>query len=362
MAGPTASSRARKYLGRWSVMRHHRERRARATRARRWTVRSLVVLLILAVVPVPWLHVVDENPPGWAWRLDGRLVVDGEVMEPEGRWSWLTVGRPPLLIEAAHDELIGTENPARDMRTGPVGSRPAQSEPVAAAVGMREAGRHVPMEILVEVSGPQEDGLPQRAVLVEIDGRPLSSRADVRAAAEMAGETVHVVTAEGDEFAMPGPDLPYDDLRILDIAPPEITAAIGGPLSRLAPVAWFRSLSLGSSHGMMVALLTYAHLADEDLARGRHIAGTGGIRGDGTVTRIGGLPAKAHAAHRARADVLFFPAEQAGELAGFTSDRMVLVPIATLADAIEYLAAEDPQEPGPAGSPAGDQANAGPTN
>lgn len=349
MARPTATSRAHKYLGRWSVVRQLRERRARASRARRWTLRALAVLVVLAILPVPWLHVVDENPPGWAWRLDGRLVVDGEVMDPNGQWSWLTVGRPPLLIEAAHEQLIGTENPSRDMRTGPVGARPAQSEPVAAAVGMRHAGQQVPLDVLVEVSGPQEEGLPQRAVLIQIDGRPLTSRADVAAAAAAAGDTVRVVTAEGDEFEMSGPDLPYDDLRILDIAPQGLTAAIGGPLSRLAPVAWFRSLSLGSSHGMMVALLTYAHLADADLARGRHIAGTGGIRGDGTVARIGGLPAKAEAAHRARADVLFFPAEQADELAGFTSDRMVLVPVETLADAIEYLRAEDVQELVPAG-------------
>lgn len=349
MARQPATSQVTRYLGRWSVMRRYRERRARASRTRRWTVRALAVLVALAILPVPWLHVVDESPPGWAWRLDGRLVVDGEVMDPNGRWSWLTVGRPPLLIEAAHEQLVGSDHPSRDMRTGPVGSRPAQSEPVAAAVGMRQAGQQVPLEILVEVSGPQEEGLPQRAVLVEIDGRVLSSRADVAAATAAAGDTVHVVTAEGDAFEMSGPGLPYDDLRILDIAPDGPRAAIGGPLSRLAPVAWFRSLSLGSSHGLMVALLTYAHLADDDLARGRHIAGTGGIRGDGTVSRIGGLPAKAHAAHRARADVLFFPAEQADELADFSSDRLVLVPIETLTDAIEYLAADDAQEPVPAG-------------
>lgn len=64
----------------------------------------------------------------------------------------------------------------------------------------------------------------------------------------------------------------------------------------------------------MVALTTYAHVVDADLAQGRHIAGTGGIRGDGTVTRVGGVAAKAGAAHRAGADVLFVPASQASQL------------------------------------------------
>ena len=344
MRRPPSMSRLARALGHWSAIRSHRDRRARATRTRRISVRALVIVLILAILPVPWLHVIDDNPPGWAWRLDGRLIVDGDVVDPSGRWSWLTVGRPPLLIEAARDQLVGSEEPARDMRVGPVGSHPAQSEPLAAAIGMREAGADLQLGVFVEVSQPLIDGIPEHAVLVEIDGRHLGSREDVDAALEASGETLRLVTAEGDAFEVSGPDLPYDHTRIIDLAPQGLNAAIGGPFTRLAPVAWFRSLSLGSSHGMMVALMTYAQVADEDLARGRHIAGTGGIRGDGTVARIGGLPAKATAAHRAKADVLFFPAEQADELAGFTSDRMVLVPIEGLADAITYLAADDADE------------------
>lgn len=341
MERPASMSRLTRALGHWSAVRFHRDRRARATRARRFSVRALVVVLVLAILPVPWLHVIDDNPPGWAWRLDGRLIVDGEIMDPSGRWSWLTVGRPPLLIEAARDQLIGSEDPARDMRVGPIGSRPTQSEPLAAAIGMQQAGADLELGVFVEVSDPLVEGIPEQAVLVEIDGRHLGSRADVDAALESAGDTIRLLTAEGDAFEVAGPDLPYGRTRIIDLAPQGLNAAIGGPLTRLAPVAWFRSLSLGSSHGMMVALLTYAEVTDEDLARGRHIAGTGGIRGGGTVERIGGLPAKARAADRARADVLFFPAQQADELAGFVSDRMVLVPIETLGDAITYLAADD---------------------
>lgn len=335
------SQRLARSLGHWSAVRSHRERRARATRARRITVRAMLIVLVLALLPVPWLHVIDDNPPGWAWRLDGRLIVDGEVMDPNGRWSWLTVGRPPLLVEAARDQLVGSEKPARDMRVGPIGSRPAQSEPLAAAIGMRQAGVDLPLGVFVEVSEPMVDGIPEHAVLVEIDGRRLGSRVDVDAALDAAGDTIRLVTAEGDAFEVSGPELPYEKTRIVDLAPQGMNAGIGGPFMHLAPVAWFRSLSLGSSHGMMVALMTYAQLVDEDLARGRHIAGTGAIRGDGTVERIGGLPAKAKAAHRAHADVLFFPAEQADELVGFTSSRVVLVPVETLGDAIAYLVADD---------------------
>ncbi len=304
----------------------------------RATALLVAMAVVIAILPVPWLHVVGDDPPGWAWRLDGRMVVDGQVMDPAGRWSWLTVGRPPMVYETALDAFRGTEEPPRDMRIGPAGSRPAQSEPLAAAIGLRQAGIELQLGVFVEVAEPRFEWLPPHAVITEIDGVGLATRAQYDAALEAAAESLAFTTATGETFSAPGPELPYDHVRVIDLAPQGLEAGIGGRWSRLAPVAWFRSLSLGSSHGMMVALLTYSQVADPDLAAGRHVAGTGGIRGDGTVSRIGGLPAKAEAARRAGADVLLFPASQIGDLEDFDPGFMELVPVETLADAINHLA------------------------
>jgi hypothetical protein len=305
-------------------------------RWRRWTVAGLAVLLV-ALVPVPWLHAVSDQPAGWVWRLDGRLVVDGEVMNPPGRWSWLTVGRPPMLAEVARDRLLGTESPPRDMRVAPIGTQPVLVEPVAAAVGLLHAGWPLELGVVVEVAGPLQPGLPEQAVVVEVEGTELASRAALEAALAGAGAEIRFRTADGRRWTAIGPGLPFAQVRVVDLGPELLTASIGGDLSRLRPVAWFRSLSLGSSHGTMVALVTYAHVSGEDLARGRHVAGTGGVLGDGTVTRIGGLGAKARAARRAGADVLLFPASQAAELEGFDPRGMQLVPVETVAEAIARL-------------------------
>lgn len=328
-------------------------------RFRRWLsvpkalVLGIVGALLIAGLPVPWLHVVDDDPPGWAWRLDGRMVVDGEVMDPAGRWSWLTVGRPPLLYETVRDAVTGTEDRARDMRVGTPGSRPAQSEPLAAAIGLRAAGLEVPLGVFVEVAEPRYDWLPETAVITHVNGIGFASRAELELALDLAVEgeerSMTFTTAAGDSYNAPGAELPYDHVRILDLAPQGLDAGIGGRWSQIAPVAWFRSLSLGSSHGMMVALLTYAHVAEPDLAAGRHIAGTGGVQWDGTVSSIGGLPAKAAAARRAGADVLLFPAAQADELTDFDPRGMELVPVGSLAEAIRYLSedevlADDPED------------------
>jgi hypothetical protein len=322
----------------------------RRARRQRWLRVDLVTALLLLLLPVPWLHLVGEDPISHAWRLDGRLFVEGQPVDPPGRWSWLAVGRPPLVAELVRDRVLGdTERPPADLRVAPSVRRPALNEPAAAAVGLRQAGREVPMRLLVEASEPLLPGLPERAVISSVEGIELTDRATWERVA--AGfDRPRSVIGEGDDgvsfrlrsgrsFTTEGPGLPYARIDTLDLAPEGLQAGITNRLAQLAPVDWFRNLALGSSHGSMVALTTYAQASGRDLAQGRHIAGTGGIRGDGTITRIGGLPAKAAAARRAGADVLFYPASQGYQLEGFDAGNMTLVPIETLEDAIAWLAA-----------------------
>ena len=99
------------------------------------------------------------DPPGSAWRLDGRLEIDGEVIDPPGSWYWLTVGRPPIVAEVAWSWLTDDPAPA-SMLGGRRAQRPNVVEPAAAAVGLRRAGRPIELGLLVEASDPQLDGLP----------------------------------------------------------------------------------------------------------------------------------------------------------------------------------------------------------
>lgn len=331
----------------------------RARPAVRWVRRGLLAGLLVLALPVPWLHVVSDDPIGTAWRLDGRLHVAGEAVDPPGRWSWLAVGRPAFVAEVVRDRVVTNPAPAIDMRTDSMTLRPALAEPAAAAVGLRHAGVDVPLGLLVEVSGPLIDGLPERAIITQLDGVPLVDRTAWEEVTSLLGapaaEAVIVdgvgpdatsasapltfETAANGAFEVPwtGDGLPYRVVRTLDTAPETLEARITFAAMDLLPTEWFRELSLGSSHGLMVALTTYAHASGLDLAQGRHIAGTGGIRGDGSVVPIGGLPAKAAAARRAGVDVLFVPSMQQGLLANVDTGGMEVVPVETLADAIAHL-------------------------
>lgn len=270
---------------------------------------------------------------GMAWQLDGRLEVNGEVLDPPGEWTWVTAGRPPLVVEV----LLDGRGRHRDLRTASASSKPVFSEPLAAAVGLHEAGYDIEFRVLVQASGATQAGLPDPAQIVELSGVALDSLAAWQQAQSVSPTQVEFRTVGGEYFVSAGEGLPYERISVSELAPATVQAAVGGRLATLPPLNMLRSLALGRSHGLIVALATYAGAVEGDLAKGRHIAATGGVRSDGSVTRIGGLLAKARAARRVGVDVFFFPADQAGLLRGFDARSMDLVPVGSLTEAIAYL-------------------------
>jgi hypothetical protein len=121
----------------------------------RWRITgaTAAAVLLVAMLPVPWMTVRSDNPPGTAWRLDGRVVLDGVTLDPPGRWYWLTVGRPPTVAEVVISWVRGSDE-VIDMRDGPVISQPISSEPIAVAAGLAAAGQLRPIDDLdVTVGG-----------------------------------------------------------------------------------------------------------------------------------------------------------------------------------------------------------------
>ena len=317
----------------------------RPRRRRRWRRRLLVLAVVVLLLPVPWRHVSD-SVVGLAWGLDNRLIVGDQRLDPPGQWSWLTVGRPALVGELAWQRLRRTLDPssppgARDLRTGSISSRPDHVEAVAAAVGLQRAGRDLQLGVRVLVADPVADGLPADAELVYVNARRLTDRASWREAlgATRARGRLTMVTTEGTAYVAPDGRLPYRHVEVIDLAPPGITAAVGG---HGPPYSWLRSMAMGSSHGLMVGLTTYAAVSGEDLAAGRHVAGTGRLLGDGTVGTIGGLRSKAGAARRAGADVLLVPASQARQLDDVDLGGVRVLAVTTIDDAIGQLRATAP--------------------
>ena len=71
----------------------------------------------------------------------------------------------------------------------------------------------------------------------------------------------------------------------------------------------FKKSESGASGGLMMALSIYSAISNEDILRGRNIAGTGTIDIDGNVGEIDGIKYKIMGAHKNNMDIVLVPKE-----------------------------------------------------
>lgn len=102
----------------------------------------------------------------------------------------------------------------------------------------------------------------------------------------------------------------------------------------------FRSSESGSSGGMMLALSIYTKINDQDIIKGRKIAGTGTIDYEGNVGKIDGIKYKIMGAHKNKMDIVLVPKEnykEAISVAEKNHYKLKIVKVETFKDVIDYL-------------------------
>lgn len=102
----------------------------------------------------------------------------------------------------------------------------------------------------------------------------------------------------------------------------------------------FKSSETGSSGGLMLALTIYNAITDEDLIKGRNIAGTGTISIDGAVGEIDGIKYKIMGAYKDNMDIVFVPSanyEDAISIKDKYNYNMEIIKADTFNEALEYL-------------------------
>lgn len=96
----------------------------------------------------------------------------------------------------------------------------------------------------------------------------------------------------------------------------------------------------GPSGGMMMALMLYNALTEQDLTHGKKIVGTGTIERDGSVGIIGGVKYKVMGAEKNGADVFLVPEGNYKAALAVKEEKgydIEIVSVKTLDDAIKYL-------------------------
>jgi len=102
----------------------------------------------------------------------------------------------------------------------------------------------------------------------------------------------------------------------------------------------FKNSEGGSSGGLMLTLSIYQLLVDEDIVKGRKIAGTGTIDKEGNVGEIDGIKYKIMGAHKKRMDIVLVPEANYKEAIKVNDKygyNLEIVSIKTFDDALNYL-------------------------
>ncbi|GGL09075.1 hypothetical protein Sme01_12250 [Sphaerisporangium melleum] len=212
----------------------------------------------------------------------------------------------------------------------------SSSQQDATAAALNEL--KVPINVIVYVAStlkgrPADGRLRQNDEITAVDGAPISSVEDVKAAVlkHKPGEeavfsllrggkpmTVRVGTVAGPDGPIVGVNMnsrykfPFKvDVNVGDV---------GGP-----------------SAGLMFSLGIYDKLTPGPLTGGKSIAGTGTITPDGKVGPIGGIQQKMVGARDAGATVFLTPADNCDEALPAVPDGLRLVKVGTMHEAIQAI-------------------------
>lgn len=215
----------------------------------------------------------------------------------------------------------------------------AMSQDSAKAAALRHLGYDVPERIVVVsvfADSPADGTLEPGDVIVSVDGQDVDEPTEIAdiVTDREPGDTVDlVIRRDGEERSLTVDTMAADEdgRPVVGFAPDwgyelpvDITIAIDDRIG-------------GPSAGLVFALAIYDTLTEEPLIDGRHIAGSGEISGTGDVGPIGGIQQKIAAADDAGVELFLAPSDNCAEAAEADSDDMQVVPVETLADAVETI-------------------------
>ncbi|HEX2025912.1 MAG TPA: S16 family serine protease [Actinomycetota bacterium] len=272
----------------------------------------------------------------------GRLLLTTVSLGPANAFEAVAGWLDPNTAVLSEDEILA---PGQTQEEYDEASRSQMDESKIAAVAValealtdypREHGPGVIVQDILAGS-PADGALHPGDLIVSIDGRSIDAVEDLRARIVDAGTRsdleLGVRPLEGGEVRtvtlrpvrIPGENRPVIGIASVPNFPFEVTISsgdIGGP-----------------SAGLMWAIGVTDVLTPGDLTDGQSVAGTGTVSLDGRVGPIGGVRLKVVAAEEAGADVFLVPASNLPEARG-AGDRIRLVPVATVEDAVEALGGE----------------------
>ena len=255
-------------------------------------------------------------------------------------YGWVDKNRAVLPRDRVYPD---GETAAEAVREGAAEMNSSQINATAAALSY--LGYQIPSKLVVV--GVSEQSNAHKVILLKdqllsIDKIKLNNTTDVLSYLEdkKAGEVVSVEINRSGVGVM---------IKEIALSPrPDGSAFIGINIQEQFDFPFDVKIKLdetgGPSGGLIFALGIVEKLTQADLIRSRNIAGTGTITTDGLVGPIGGIAEKIIGAKNDGVDLFFTPINNCQDInnpdqigAGKGGKSMKIVPVATLAEAIEVL-------------------------
>lgn len=313
----------------------------------------------------PMVHVKQASEEKGKFMLTTVQVADGTVFG-----YLMSFVRPYEELRLKRELLRNNETEAEYSRRQEVVMLTSQADAIQAVYNRLNIPYHISKDgvVIQQVypNVPAHDVLQAGDTIVKIGDKPIQTMEEVRGGVQgkKAGETVSVSYKRKDvirtkEIALAA--LPADpSAQPADAASAASRVGLGVVLAELHSVkaesedqrVTIEAGAIGGpSAGLMFSLEIYNRLTPGDITKGYKVAGTGEIDPNGRVGVIGGIQHKIVAADRAGAEIFFSPADYKapnGQIIPNYSDakkraeqlgtKMKVVPVATMDEALDYLA------------------------
>lgn len=212
---------------------------------------------------------------------------------------------------------------------------------IATMVAYTEAGKEITIKDKknVVIGVTKDNGLEVGDVILKTDGQECDDIKEIKKiiSSKEVGDTITFkVLRNNKEEEIKSKILLEDNTKIIGVViiteydydiDPEINVK-------------FKKTESGASGGLMLTLTIYNAISDEDIIKGRNIAGTGTISPDGTVGEIDGIKYKIMGAAQDKMDIVFVPSANYDE-AIKTKEKynydINIIKVDTFDEAVEYL-------------------------
>ncbi|MEV5709675.1 S16 family serine protease [Actinoallomurus sp. NPDC052274] len=314
--------------------------REKTRRIRYAVILSLLMLAGFGLTGSPY----DRIEPGPVIRIDsperGSWLVTTVVVRHSTWFRW-------ALAEFNGERTVRVRGAASPATGQSMAQAMDQSQTTAALVAAQLAGGRTPtgsagLQVTGMTGTPATSGLhPGDVLLAAGDARhlaPLRDQTDL-SSATVDPANVHVLVAP----RVSGESLGASTIKRIPAA--SLAAVRVDP--RVAATTYPLGVVQGPSAGLVLTLARVDALGSGGLlGEGRHVAGTGGVALDGSVTTVGEVDEKVKAAMAAHADVFFVPALQRDIAArAARGGTMRIVPVGSVSDAVKWLCAAGGRSP-----------------